>query len=62
MTGARKSVKIFGCVELAKPQFIYGRDEVFNAQTYLNFLENVFAQMTGQSDYYNNVDVAMIEV
>jgi transposase len=38
VTGERKSVKILGAVELRRNRFFYQRDEVFNAQTYLNFL------------------------
>jgi transposase len=41
VTGERKSVKIFGCVELYSARFTYHRDTVFNAETYLDFLEQV---------------------
>ena len=41
VTGERKSVKIFGAVELFTAQFIYHRDTVFNADTYLVFLEQI---------------------
>lgn len=41
MTGARKSVKVFGAVNLQKAGFIYRRDTVFNAKTYLCFLEQM---------------------
>jgi transposase len=41
VTGERKSAKIFGCVELNTASFTYHRDKVFNAETYLNFLEQV---------------------
>lgn len=41
VTGQRKSVKIFGCVEIRSAQFLYRRDEVFNAETYLHFLDQV---------------------
>lgn len=41
VTGQRKSVKIFGCVELFTARFVYHRDMVFNAQTYLVFLEQM---------------------
>jgi len=44
VTGARRSVKIFGCVEIHRGRFEYGRDGVFNADTYLNFLENGVAR------------------
>jgi len=40
-TGARRSVKIFGCVELYSARFLYHRDAVFNADTYLDFLEQI---------------------
>lgn len=41
MTGARKSVKVFGAVNLQKAKFIYRREPVFNAETYLCFLEQM---------------------
>lgn len=41
MTGARKSVKVFGAVSLKKAKFIYRREPVFNAKTYLCFLEQM---------------------
>lgn len=41
MTGQRKSIKIFGCVNIVNAKFIYKRDAVFNAETYLEFLEQV---------------------
>lgn len=41
MTGARKSVKIFGAVNLRKAKFIYRRETVFNAKTYFCFLEQM---------------------
>lgn len=41
VTGARKSVKVFGCVDIASAQFNYKLDEVFNTKTYLAFLEAV---------------------
>ena len=41
MTGQRKSIKIFGAVEIHKARFHYHRDEVFNAETYLKFLEKL---------------------
>jgi transposase len=40
VTGARKSVKVYGCVELVSAKFIYQMtDESFNAETYIEFLE-----------------------
>lgn len=44
MTGQRKSIKIFGCVNIVDAKFIYRRDTVFNAETYLEFLEQVARQ------------------
>lgn len=41
VTGQRKSVKVFGCVEVQSARFLYHRDTVFNAATYLDFLEQV---------------------
>lgn len=40
-TGARRSVKIFGCVEIYSARFLYHRAAVFNAETYLDFLEQI---------------------
>ena len=41
MTGQRKSVKIFGAIELWKARFHYRQDIVFNASTYFAFLEQL---------------------
>ena len=41
VTGERKSVKIFGAIELWRTRFDYRRDTVFNAATYLGFLEQL---------------------
>lgn len=41
VTGQRKSVKIFGAVEIYTAQFTYHRADVFNAETYLVFLEQL---------------------
>ena len=41
VTGQRKSIKIFACVEIYSARFIYPRDTVFNADTYLSFLERI---------------------
>ena len=43
VTGERKSVKILGAVELYRPSFHYQRDAVFNADTYLAFMEQRIA-------------------
>jgi transposase len=34
-------VKVFGCIEVHSARFLYHRDTVFNARTYLDFLEQV---------------------
>lgn len=41
MTGQRKSVKILGAIEIYSAEFHYKQDEVFNAITYLSFLEQI---------------------
>lgn len=41
VTGKRKSVKIFGCINIHTARFHYHQDEVLNAKTYLNFLEQI---------------------
>jgi transposase len=41
VTGERKNVKVFGAVELWRARFDYRRDTVFNAATYLGFLEQL---------------------
>ncbi len=41
MTGQRKSVKIFGAIELWKARFHYRQDTVCNASTYFAFLEQL---------------------
>jgi len=41
VTGQRKSVKIFGAIELCKARFHYRQDTVFNASTYFAFLEQL---------------------
>lgn len=40
MTGARSSVKIYGSVDVFSARFLYNRKEVFNARTYIEFLEH----------------------
>jgi len=52
VTGQRKSVKIFGCVDLFSARFHYGQDAVFNANTYLKFLETVAREYHGRRVYY----------
>jgi transposase len=41
VTGERKSVKIFGAIELWRTRFEYRQETVFNAITYLGFLEQL---------------------
>jgi hypothetical protein len=41
VTGERKSVKILGAIELWRTRFHYRREAVFNATTYLAFLEQL---------------------
>ena len=48
VTGQRKSIKIFGCIDLVSAKFTYQRDSVFNADTYLLFLERVARQYHGK--------------
>lgn len=52
VTGVRKSVKIFGCIDLFKAHFLYHRDTVFNAQTYLNFLEKIARAYHGRKVHF----------
>ena len=44
VTGARKSVKVFGAVDLYRAAFHHRRDTGFNADTYLTFLEHLAAR------------------
>lgn len=41
VTGQRKSVKILGAIELWRCRFHYHQDTVFNAVTYLGFLQQL---------------------
>lgn len=52
VTGARESVKIFGCVEIFTGIFLYHQANVFNAFTYLDFLNQVVNRFFGQPIYY----------
>lgn len=52
VTGKRNSVKIFGCVDIKSAKFNYHCDEVFNAETYLTFLEQIAKQYYGQHIFY----------
>src|SRR6266849_9844848 len=46
VTGDRKTVKILGAIELLRTRFHYRQDSVFNASTYLAFLEPRTARST----------------
>ena len=48
VTGERKSVKISGAIELWRARFEYRRDTVFNAGTYLGFLEQLARRYRSQ--------------
>jgi len=53
IAGQRKSIKIFGSIELfPKTCFVYRRDEVFNAQTYLTFLEQIARMYHGHKVHF----------
>ncbi len=41
VTGQRKTMKVFGCVDITQSRFIYKTDDVFNASTYGAFLETL---------------------
>ncbi|MGH9620912.1 MAG: transposase, partial [Bryobacteraceae bacterium] len=41
VTGERKNVKILGAIELWRTRFDYRQDTIFNAATYLGFLEQL---------------------
>lgn len=41
VTGERKNVKILGAIELWRARFHYREDSVFNADSYLGFLEQL---------------------
>ena len=40
VTGERKSIKVFGCIEVFSARFLYNRKDVFNGRTYIEFLEH----------------------
>jgi transposase len=52
VTGQRKSVKIFGCVDIYPTKFYYHRDQVFNAQTYIKFLEQIARKYHNKHVFY----------
>ena len=43
---------MFGCVDIFSARFLYHQDEVFNADTYLAFLETLAKEYHGQRVYY----------
>jgi len=66
VTGERKSIKILGAVELQRSRFLYQRDQVFNAQTSLAFLQQQIAPryrrqgailIQDNASYHKNADV-----
>lgn len=67
VTGQRKSIKVFGCVDVTNSRFIYKTDGVFNGSTYGAFLERVAARFFSKSyklqyiqdnaPYHRNKDV-----
>ena len=52
VTGARKSVKIFGCVDIFSARFLYRRETVFNSESYLGFLCQIAKQYHGRKVIY----------
>jgi transposase len=52
VTGQRKSIKIFGCIDIYSARFLYRRDSVFNAVNYMGFLEQIAKHYHGQKVYY----------
>jgi transposase len=52
VTGQRKSIKIFGCINVFTGMFTYKRDAEFNAETYLDFLEKVAKQYHRKKIFY----------
>lgn len=65
VTGQRKSVKIFGCVDIYSARFIYRRSSVFNSETYIDFLEQLVHRfhpgpvlyIQDNASYHKNKDV-----
>ncbi|OGT68507.1 MAG: hypothetical protein A3H43_05920 [Gammaproteobacteria bacterium RIFCSPLOWO2_02_FULL_42_9] len=45
-------MKIFGCINIHTADFNYHQDHVFNAETYLNFLEQVAEKYCHQHIFY----------
>lgn len=52
VTGARKSVKIFGCVDVFSANFLYQQNTVFNSSTYLSFLEKIARKYHKKKVFY----------
>lgn len=52
VTGQRKSVKVFGCIDVVSAKFHYRLDDVFNAATYLLFLEQIARQYHRKHIFY----------
>jgi transposase len=65
VTGERKNVKILGAIELWRTRFDYRQDTVFNATTYLGFLEQLARRYRRQgailiqdnASYHKDADV-----
>ena len=65
VTGDRKSVKILGAIELWRTRFHYRQDTIFNASTYLAFLEQLARSyrrrgailIQDNDSYHKNADV-----
>lgn len=51
LTGQRKSIKVYGGVEIYKPAFLYMLAEKLNAETYIPFLELVAKNYYPQEVY-----------
>lgn len=45
-------MKVFGCVDVTSAQFHYRLDDVFNANTYLEFLEGVVKRYRKKKIFY----------
>ena len=52
VTGTRKNVKIYGCVAIYALRLLYQRSTVFNAETYLDFLERIARYYYPRVIYY----------
>jgi transposase len=54
VAGERKSVKILGAIELWRTRFDYRQDTVFNASTYLGFLEQLARRYRRQGGHHDS--------